>query len=159
MKLISAVKKLRGDTLLLDLLTALAAGLAAALLTSLINFQNQQRVNILAYFRFILLAVAAYSAIALLLRRVWTGLLKRIVPNWVLIAVLGSMLFVCVRLTPGIIKGWSDPLRMESTFLSYISTEIDAARSLIIILSFVTLPIAGAIYYSSKWVSQVKSER
>jgi hypothetical protein len=158
MKLINAVKASLRDNLLLDLMAALAASLIAALLTSLVNFQNQHSINIIAYTRFILLAVAAYSAIAIFLHQFWTGWLRRIVPNWVLIAFFGSLLFVCVRLAPGIIKGWYNPLRSESSFLNYISTEIDAARSVVIVLSFVTLPVAGGIYYSSKWIMQVKNK-
>jgi ABC-type transport system involved in cytochrome c biogenesis permease subunit len=87
MKSIKAVKKFSEDDLLVDLVVAFVAALTAALFTSLINALNQQHLNILTYIKFILLAVTAYSAIALLLNRCWTGRLRRIIPNWILIAV------------------------------------------------------------------------
>jgi hypothetical protein len=150
MKYINALKKFSKDNLFIDLAAAFAASLCASSFTSLIRFQNRGQFNFLAYARFILLAAGAYLTIALILHWVWTGRFRRLLPSWILIAVFGSLLFVCLRLTPGIIKGWNDPYRSETSFLEYISTEIDAARSVIIVLSLITLPVTGLVHYTLK---------
>jgi hypothetical protein len=150
MKSINALKKFSEDNLRTDLATGFAASLMAALFTSLVNLLSQNHLNPLAYIRFILLAVASYLAIALFLHRFWTGRLRHLVPNWILIAVFGSILFTYVRLTPGIIQGWYDPLRTESSLIDYLLTEIMAARSVLVVLSLITLPVAWSTNYILK---------
>jgi hypothetical protein len=150
MKSINALKKFSEGNLLADLAAASAASLTAALFTSLVNLLSQRNLKLVAHIRFILLAAASYLAIALFLHRFWAGRLRHLIPNWILIAVFGSILFTFVRLTPGIIKGWYDPLKMESSLIDYLLAEIIAARSVIIILSLLTLPVAWSTYYILK---------
>lgn len=149
MKLISSVEKSAKTSLLVDLGVALAVSITAALLTSLISMLNftPRHTSFLIHAKLMLLAVFAYSAVALLLHRFWEGLLRRMVPNWILIAVFGSVVFVCADLIPGVISGWYDPLRMEPSLSKYIATEISAARSVVMFLSLVTLPVAGIVHY------------
>ncbi len=73
-----------------------------------------------------------------------------------MIGLLGSTVFVLTRLTPGLIGGWYDPLRLESTFGEYISTEISAAKSVVLFLSAITIPIAGLVYYGVSTAKALK---
>jgi hypothetical protein len=140
------------DTFIAELAAALIAAFSAALLTSLVNFFNQHQVNPLAYMRFMFLAAASYLLAAALLHVSWPTLFRRAVPNWIPISLIGSLLFVMVRLTPGIIRGWHDPLRLESSLSSYLLNEIDAAKSVVIVLIVMTLPLTALAYYLTRRV-------
>lgn len=153
------VTKLSKDTLIADLASAIAASLCPTLFTSFISFQNQNKADFFAYARYFFLAITAYSVVALLLGWLWTKRLRRIIPSWIIIAFLGSILFVLVRLLPSVIKGWNDPYNMESSLLKYLLTELDSARSVVIVLSILTLPISGIIHYNvSKFAAKYHAE-
>jgi hypothetical protein len=139
-------KALPKGSLTAELAAAFAAGLAAAFLTILVKLLDRQVVALATYGMYTLTAVASYSATALLLHQLWTGLPARIAPRWVLTAFLGSTLFILIRLTPGMVGGWYDPLRLQPSLLDYIATEVTAARSLVVVLSLMTLPITGLVY-------------
>lgn len=160
MKLFSVIKK-PAKNLCADLVVALATSLTAALLIALFSILSftPRHTSLLTHMRFMLLAVIAYSVTALVLHRLWAGSLRRMVPNWILIAVFGSVLLVCFDLTPAIIDGWYDPLRIESSLPDYIATEISAARSVVIALSLATLPIAAIVNYFDFIVNLVKRRR
>jgi hypothetical protein len=148
MKLKGIVSKPPLITLLTDLAAAIAAGLSAGLVTAFISAQSERKVNSLAQTKLILLALVSYLVIALLLHWFWTGAFRRVAPKCILICILGSLLFVTIRLTPGIIDGWNAPsLREKPPLSEYISTEISAALSVIIFLSIVTLPVAAIVTY------------
>ncbi|HEV2705410.1 MAG TPA: hypothetical protein VGV59_05770 [Pyrinomonadaceae bacterium] len=139
----------RGD-LLLQLAQSFGAAVAVTLFKVSVNFQNQHRVNLLTNLEFMLIAVTSYPAVAILLHRFWSQRLRSIIPNWMMIAVLGSILFVCSDMTPGIIKGWYDPLRTESSLFDYLAVEFNAAGSVVIALSLITLLVTGSIYFMTK---------
>ncbi len=150
------VTKARGKPLQVDLACALAAGLTAGLLTSLINVLGEHRASLGRHVSFALTAITVYMAVALALHKVWTGTLRRIVPTWALIAVVGSVLYVVIDLTPGVIKGWYDPYRMEASLIKYLSTELSAARSVMVVLTVITLPVTATLYYAGEIISAVK---
>jgi hypothetical protein len=146
-----------------DLLAALAAafasGLAAALLTLLVKLLDGQYVPIHTYVKYVLLAVASYSAVALLLHRLWPEKLRGLAPTWISTAFFGSILFVLIRLTPGIIGDWYDPVKLQSSLLNYILTEISAAKSVIVFLSLATIPISGVLYFVTYSVMNYRAKR
>ena len=156
MKFIDRLMEASRDTFRPELAAALAAALSAALLTSVVNLLNQHRVNPLAYLRFVFLATAAYSITACLIHLYWPTSCRRLAPNWIPISIIGSLLFVIVRLTPGVIKGWYDPLRSEESLWPYILNEIDAAKSVVIVLSAITLALAALAYYVSRMLSNAR---
>lgn len=148
-------QSLHEDNLLAESTAALAAGLSAAALTLAFKLLYQP-VPIGTYFRFILLGLVSYLLVALLLHKFWKGLLGRVIPKWLLIAILGSVVFVVLRLTPGVIGGWYDPLRLEHSFEEYITTEINAAASVVLFLCAIAIPTAGLVYYSFSIVRLLK---
>ena len=145
----------RRALLLAELAAAFAAGIVAALQTLLSKHLYHGHIPMPFYLNNILFALLSYLAVALLLHRFWTGP-KRVVPNWILIGFLGSVLFVLIRLAPGVIGGWYDPLRSESSLLSYLLNEIDAATSVVIVLSAITLPVTALAYYLSRRVMRTR---
>lgn len=152
MRLIDAVKKSPNDRLLSEVVAAFAASLAAASLTSVIAFHNEHHKTFFTYIRLYLIGIVAYVAIALFLHNFWRGKLRRMIPVWIMIPVFGSLLFVFLWLTPGIVRGWYDPFRQEITFSDYLSVEADAARSVVIVLSLITLPVTGISYHIGRKV-------
>ena len=141
------LKESSRSTFKAELAAAVVAALSAALLTSLVNLSNQHRVNPLTYLRLTLLATAAYLVAASLLHFFWPTSFRRVIPNWILISPLGSLIFVIVQLTPGVIRGGLDPLRLEPTWSEYLLNEMDAAKSVVLVLSAITLPVTGLAYY------------
>jgi hypothetical protein len=156
MKVISTIEKLSANRSRVDLAGAIAAGVCAGAVTSLVNVLYHE-LNLMAYARWISLATAAYFAVASLSQRFWPNQLKRIVPVWLLTAFFGSMLFVAGNLIPGAIKGWHDPYRLEPSLAEYISTELDAARSVIILLSLITIPVTGAFHHAEDIIKGIKA--
>jgi hypothetical protein len=145
-KLTRFVKDSFNETLRIELATALSAGAAAALVTLFTRMLNHE-VAITSYIRYFLLGFAAYALAASILYQFWTGRLGRMIPRWLIMAVLGSLIFVVVQLTPGVVGGWFNPWESQS-LPEYISTEISAASSVFILLTVVTVPVAAAVYYS-----------
>lgn len=146
------------NALLADLAAAFAAGLTGALMTLLVRFLDQQPVPVATYVKYAVLGVASYSAVALVLHRFWTGTLRRVAPAWLLTAFFGSILFVLIRLTPAVIKGWHDPLNLQPSLLDYAATEISAARSVVVFLSFVTIPVSGVVYFVTYFVMNYRAK-
>lgn len=157
MKLANTLVRMSGNSLVVALTSAIAAGLGAGAFRSVIHRLNQQQVNPLAYVKFMLTAVAAYLVVALLLHYLWYGLCERLVPVWIPIAILGSAVFVLISLTPDVINAWYDEYRGRISLSKYILTEFYAARDVITFLSLITLPITGAIYYTIRIVQKAKA--
>ena len=156
MKVISTIEKLSANRSRVDLVGAIAAGVCAGAVRSLINALYHE-LNLIAYARWIVLAIAAYLIVASLSQRFWRDSLKRRIPVWILTALFGSILFVTANLMPGIIKGWHDPYRLEHSLWEYISTELAAARSVVIVLSFITLPVTAAFHYAGHIIRAIKA--
>ena len=156
MKVISTIEKLSMNRSRVDLRGAIAAGICAGAATALGNALYHE-LNLMAYARWIFLAVAAYFTVASLSQRFWPNQLKRIVPVWLLTAFCGSILFVTGNLIPGVIKGWYDPYRLERSLAEYISTELDAAKSVIILLSLITIPITATFHHAGHIIRSVKA--
>lgn len=156
MKILNLVEKFSANCWRVDLTSAVAAGLCAGAVTSLINALYHP-VNLRAYARVTILAIAAYLIIASLWQAIWGDLLKRMLPSWIVIAFYGSVLFVTVRLLPGVIKGWTDPHRVDQSLIEFISTEMAAARSVIAGLAFITLPITALFHYSGHIARAVRA--
>jgi hypothetical protein len=133
--LTNTVERLYKDTLLPDLLTGLAAGLHVSLFDALFAFKSRTG-----------------FVVAALLNGMWRGKLRRMVPNCILIAVAGSLLLVCIEITPGVIGGWYDAHRAELSLSEYLSNELQAARSVVVVFSLVALPVSAITYYAGSIV-------
>jgi len=95
--------------------------------------------------------MACYLAVALLVRYVSSR--KHNFPDWPLISVFGSILFVSVRLIPGIVRGWYVAATLKPSLFEYISTEISAAASVVLFLLVLTLPASAIVAYFGKTLS------
>lgn len=102
------------------------------------------------------LGVAAYFLVGVLLQRFWR---ERLGPSWILTAFFGSTLFVAVLLPPGVIKGWYDPYGVHQSFMDYILPELDAAGSVVTLLSLVTLPVTAIFHYARQIIRATKEWR
>jgi hypothetical protein len=153
MSLANTVERLYRDTLLPDLLAGLAAGLFVSFFDVLFAFKSRTG---FAAARFTVLAVLSYLAVAALLNGMWRGKLRRMIPNCILIAFAGSLLLVCVEITPGIIGGWYDPRRVDVSLLDYLAHELQAARSVVVLFSLVALPVSAITYYAGTIVEAAR---
>jgi uncharacterized membrane protein len=149
----NTVERLYRHTLQPDLLAGLVAGLCVSLFDVLFAFKSRTGFVVA---RFTLLSVLSYLAVAALLNGMWRGKLRRMVPNCILIAVAGSLLLVCMEMTPGIIGGWYDPRRVEVSLLDYLAHELQAARSVVVVLSFIALPVSAITYYAGSIVEAAR---
>jgi hypothetical protein len=152
-----SVRDSLNETLRIELATALSAGAAAAIVTIFFRLLHQE-VPLASSITYFLLGFAAYALAASILYQFWTGQAGRIVPRWLLTAVLGSLIFVIFRLTPGIIGGWLDPAESQSLG-EYLANEVSAASSVFILLTVVTVPVAAAVYYSHLLASVLRVRR
>jgi hypothetical protein len=156
MKVITTIERLSVNRSLVDLGGAIAAGVCAGAATALGNALYHE-LNLVTYARWIFLAIAAYFTVASLLQRFWPNQLKRIVPVWLLTAFLGSILFVACNLIPEVIKGWYDPYKLERSLAEYISTELGAAKSVIMLLSLITIPVTATFHHAGHIIRGVKA--
>ncbi len=102
------------------------------------------------YYKQMLTAVASFLSVALLVERFWRGQLSRMLPNWILIAVFGSLLYEVIAFTPAMINSWNAQLAQpaEPSLIDFVRKGIDMHRSALIINWLITLPITAAIFYS-----------
>lgn len=125
---------------------ALGGGFMAAFQAVVSKHLHHGVVPLQFYMTTIALALLSFFIIALPLRKFWNGTKCRVIVGWVLVAFLGSVLFVLARLGPGIVGGWFDPLRLEPSLFGYIAEEASAAASVILMLCLLTLPIIASTY-------------
>ena len=145
------------ETLRTELAAAVSAGLAAAAVTLFFRLLRQP-VPIEVYVKYFVFGIASYALAASVLHEFWTGWPSRIAPKWLLMALLGSLIFLALRLSPGIIQGWLNPLESQP-LREYILTELTAASSVFMVLTLVTVPVAGAVYYSFSIVRAFRVRR
>lgn len=152
MRIISATEELFANRSKNDLAGAITAGVSAGVVRSVINALYND-FTLWACISWILLGVMAYLTVGILFRHFWRN---RILPNWMLTAFFGSMLFILAQAVPGVIKGWYDPYAVHQSFMDYILLELDATKSVVIMLSFVTLPITAIFHYAREIVRATK---
>lgn len=125
-----------------DLLGAVLAGLCVGFLLAWTRLSGDE-LNVSEFTRIVVLAVCSYSVVALLIPR-WKNRPLRKVPNWVLIAFAGSLVyFLSVNLIPdvryiwkfrnsGVIGSASEQLQEEVVRL-IVSTAVDSLIALLAI--------------------------
>lgn len=140
-----------------EVASALAASLGISGLVCLISAVDQDSpFDLRRCVSFVLLSVASYSAVALLLHRFWTGLLKRLIPIWILIAFFGSALLVSIVGIDTGIFFWKSPQRMERTLIEFVSVQMESLQILFILVLCITLPITATVYYAGSIVRVVR---
>ena len=150
------VKKSPAKEPVIDLVCAIAASLCASALTFLIYLLKPHAFDILVYLKFTFTALASYCAVALILSKLWVGGLRRLVPSWIPLSIFGSTVYVALRLLPALVSGWYEPSSTRPSLSRYVEVEIDAARSVIITLSLITLPVTAIIYYGDSILRSIR---
>ena len=145
------------DTSRFDLAGAIAAGVCAGAESAVIRALYHE-VTLVAYARWTFLAIAAYFTVASAAQRFWPNELRRIVPVWLLTAFFGSVFYVAGKLLPAVIKGWYHPFT-ESSLGEYISRELSAASSVVLLLLFITIPVTATFHYAAHIIRGIKAWR
>ena len=148
----SVAARLLADTSRNDLAGAVVAGFSAGAVQALISALFRD-LGFWTGARPIIIGVAVYLLVGLLLQRFWRN---RLAPNWVLTSLIGTILFIAALLGPAIISGWYDPYNVHQVSMDYLSPELDAARSGVILLHLVTLPVTAIFHYSREIIGATK---
>lgn len=146
-----------------DMVSAAAAGggLCATGLV-LLKASTLGRVNPLDFSdvaSFVLITAMPYLIAALITHWLWIKPLRRMIPSWVMIALLGSLLIV---LSAGTLSfytkavAWSDPTTMYETLEAFIADKVKDGLGVFVALSLFTLPITAAVYYAGSIVKAVR---
>jgi amino acid transporter len=142
----------------IDLLSAIACGyLIGAFQQHTANSGQDIPGN---FVRCVLLAIGSYSVMALLLPALKSRPLRRI-PNWILIVVLGSIVFYfCIHLVDTVTYAWrfrytQPELSLARYILSYIWEFGIGLFFVTIIDSILALPIMAAVHYLGSWLMQM----
>lgn len=145
------------SSLRVDLAEALIPGLLIASVLAFINGESMRGMQWQPSVRLFFSTLGCYLLAALLLHYFWKGQLRRLLPTWVLIPVLGAILSLGVYMLPGIIAGWDSPNRADVTLDVYLSRAIRAWRFIVILFSLITIPIAALIHYSNHIIRGLRS--
>lgn len=133
-----------------DLIGAIVTGLCVGFILAWTRSSGDE-FHIHAFIKIILLAVFSYSLVALLLIR-WKSRPMRKVPNWILIALVGSFInFLSVNLIPDVQYIWRF---RNSNVVGYasgaIQEEIIRIIGSTIIDSLIALPIMGTFEFINR---------
>lgn len=109
----------------------------------------------------VLITVIPYLVATLLLHWLWIKPLRRMIPSWVLIALLGSSFIV---LSVGVLSfytktGWSDSTTMYETLRAFVADKAKDGLGVFIGLSLFTLPITATVHYAGSIVRAVRRWR
>lgn len=144
-------------SLFVDLLGAIASASCMAAITHMLHSNDGayfQRLWVRDFF----IALACYSAVALLLHRYWRGNLRRMVPSWSIIAVMGTLLFVNVSSLPAMVIAWKNHGGGTAfAFVRFAVAWVLSQTTLVAVFSIVALLVTSAIYYANsavRWMHQ-----
>ena len=143
------------NTARVDIAGAIAAG-AGLCVTGLVFLKASMldRVDPLdlnGFSYLVLLTTMPYLAAGLLVQLLWTTRLRRKIPSWIMIALIGSM-FVVV--SAGAWSFYTHGLAFEA-LADFIRDKVKDGLGVFVILSLFTLPITAAVYYSQRIVKGV----
>lgn len=135
-----------------DLLCGMAAGLCAGLIFALINQLSFDPAKVSRFHqaRSVVFGLITYCLSAILVNQFSSRRFRKILPNWLVIPIIGGLVFTMMKLGPGIIGGWLDPLKIDESVIGYLTNEIRSAQSLIVLLIAVTTPITFVVSYRRK---------
>lgn len=152
MSVMNVAEELSANTNRNDLAGAIVAGFAVGVVQSLLTALFRD-LSLWTAVRSIVLGVAAYFVVGVLLQRWWRN---RLVPNWLLTSLFGTIVFVVAWMGPAVINGWYDPYNIDRSFTDYMLREIEAAGSVVFLLHLVTLPITAIFHYARELVAAIQ---
>lgn len=147
MRLVNAIEKFSENRRKVDLWSAVAAGLCIGMLRYLFHGLDHSE-SLSFYAGELIQAVGSYFTVAYLFNRVGK-VLPKVIPSWMVIASLGSALYIVVDLALPVIRRWA---YVEQSFAEYFSYELYVAGFLIVSLTLITMPITALIYYAGSIV-------
>lgn len=144
-----------------SLYVALTCASAAAVCVSLLFYVVSTASDPFDPYDFIkhtLIALSSYTCAALLLNRFWTGTPNRILPLWILISVVGSLLNEVAGSIEWLHRVSDDPhlRRMYPSFGEALRYKLEVGRGVFLVHSCITLPVTGIVYYSGAMVRAIR---
>lgn len=146
-----------------DMVSAAAAGVGlSATCLILLKASTLGRVNPLDFndvASLVLITVMPYLVAGLVIHWLWIKRLRRMLPSWIMIALLGSLFIV---LSAGALSfytkavAWSDPTTMYEALDAFIADKAKDGLGVFVALSLFTLPITAAVYYAGGIVRTVR---
>jgi hypothetical protein len=145
------IQAFSGESKRVDLACATVAGIALpAAVFGLLRISVLGRINPPGFTKIataILLSLSCYLVASLLI--IWLKSLRRIVPSWVFIAVMGSAILVVVG---GL---WMRPAILRLSLAEIASDKLPDALGTIVGLSTFTLPLTAVVYYAGSIVRAI----
>jgi biotin transporter BioY len=149
-----SIEWLQGNEARIDLASAVAAGAVLSVLgVVLLNVSYLRTLNPLDFIdvaKLVLIATIPFLIAALIIRWLWVKPLRRVLPSWVVIACLGSLLIV---VSAGAFSFYTKAMA-SSASASMIQTLSDFTRdkvkdglAVFVALTLLTLPITGTVHY------------
>lgn len=136
---------------------AICAGLSIGIFQWRVT-SNEGQAILPLWIKFTLIAVVCYLLSTWITERFWKGRLARLLPGWVPIVILGSLLYECLTLIPSMYKFWNDPLTqtMQPDLTDFVSRQLSILRTALVVDWIVTLPAVLVIYYANTIIRLIK---
>jgi len=160
------IEWLHGNDARLALGSALAAGAGLSLMgVALLNVSYLRTVNplhITDVAKLVLLATIPYLVAALVINWLWIKRLRRILPSWLMIACLGSLLIV---VSVGAVSFFSKAVPssasagMLQTLSDFTRDRLMDGFAIFVALTLLTLPLSATVFYSGSIVKAVRRWR
>jgi hypothetical protein len=154
---------LQSNSARVDLASGVAAGAGLSMMALvLLNVSVLRRVNPMDFIdvvRVVLMATISYLIAALIIHLLWIKPLRRVIPSWLMIACLGSLLIVVSA------GAWSfytkaaassAPASMLPTLPGFIGNRVKDGLAVVVVLSLLTLPTTATVYYAESVVRMLR---
>jgi branched-subunit amino acid ABC-type transport system permease component len=157
------IEWLQGHHARIDLTSAVAAGAGLSLMgvvllnVSYLRTVNPQHFSDVA--KLVAIATIPYLIAGLIVRWLWVKPLRRILPSWLMIACLGSLLIV---ISAGALSFYmktvasSAPASTLQTLSDFTRDKVKDGLATFVALTLLTLPITATVYYSGSIVRAVR---
>jgi cytochrome bd-type quinol oxidase subunit 2 len=157
------IEWLQGNHARLDLASAFVAGAGLSLMgvvllnVSYLRTVNPQHITDVA--KLVLIATIPYLVAALVIQWLWVKRLRRILPSWLMIAGLGSLLIIVsagalsffVKAVPS-----SASADILQTLSDFTRDKLMDGFATFVALTLLTLPLTATVYYSGSIIKAVR---
>lgn len=158
------IEWLHGNSARVDLASGVAAGVGLSVMgVVLFNASFLRRINPMDFSDVALLVMRAtipYLIAALMIHWLWIKPLPRVLPSWLMIACLGSLLIV---VSAGALSFYEKaaassvpPTSMLQTIPDFIRDKAKDGLGVFVVLSLLTLPFTATVYYAEHVVTVLR---
>ena len=154
-RLADSIEAFYRNSLLVDLAEATASGLCVSVVLTMMQSDSMEGIQLNTLIKTTFFTLSCFFAAALLVHYLWQGRLRLMVPSWILIPMLGTMLSSSFIIIPAIITGWSYPYKSEKTMLDYALRWWKDIGFFLSLIFIITTPITAVIHhlgYLLKWM-------